>query len=446
MTETSPGRRPTIGIRREDKHQWERRVPLTPEVVGQLAADGIDVVVQPSSIRVFEDDDFRRAGATVDEDLSGCDVVFAVKEIPTSLFTQGGAYVFFSHTIKGQSHNMPMLRRLMELRVTLIDYERIVDENDRRLVFFGRYAGLAGMVDTLWATAQRLSALGIATPFDTVKLTHEYEDLDEVRGALGQVAEAIRSEGLPPSLAPFVVGVTGYGNVSRGTMEVLELLPTEQVSPEELPALLARADAPRDRIFTVVFREQHMAERIDGGAFELQRYYDHPEEFRGTMESHLPYLSVLVNGIYWAPAYPRVASKDMLRRLAEGTSGGRLIAIGDIGCDIDGAVESTVKPTSPGHPIYVYDPVADTVTDGAEGPGLAMMTTDCLPCELAKDASEHFTSALAPYARAIAGANYSASSIDESIPAPVRQAVILWRGELTPQYEYLRESIERAST
>ena len=176
--------------------------------------------------------------------------------------------------------------------------------------------------------------------------------------------------------------------------------------------------------------------------FELQRYYDHPEEHRGTMESHLPHLSVLVNGIFWTPAYPRVVAKDSLRRLAQQEQGGdRLIAIGDIGCDIDGAVEMTVKATSPGSPIYVYDPVADTVTDGARGPGVAMMTTDCLPCELSKDASEHFTAALAPFAEAIARASYSGPTVDESLPEPIRRAVILWRGELTPAYEHLRRHL-----
>lgn len=432
---------PVVGIRREDKHQWERRVPLTPAVVGDLVGAGLQVVVQPSPIRTFGDDEYRQAGARVDEDLSGCDVVFAVKEIPTELFTEGGAYVFFSHTIKGQAHNMPMLRRLMELGCTLVDYERIVDEQGRRLVFFGRHAGLAGMVDTLWATAQRLRARGIASPFDAVKLTYEYADLDEVRAAITAVGETIRTEGLPERLAPFVVGVTGYGNVSRGAQEILALLPTEEVDPAELAALRDREDAPRDRVFTVTFREQHMAERTDGSAFELQHYYDHPEAYRGLMESHLPHLSVLVNGIYWTPAYPRVASKDALRRLAEGEHAGRLISIGDIGCDIDGAVQCTVKATSPGHPIYVYDPVADSVTDGAEGTGVAMMTTDCLPCELSKDASEHFTSALAPYAEAIARADYGSEAIDASLPDPVKRAVILWRGELTADYEYLREHL-----
>ena len=117
-----------VGIRREDKSIWERRVPLIPDHVPFLRELGIDVVVQPSDTRVFKENEYVSAGATIAEDLSKCPVVFAVKEIPSPFFQKGGTYVFFSHTIKGQPHNMPMLKRLMELGCNLIDYERVVDD------------------------------------------------------------------------------------------------------------------------------------------------------------------------------------------------------------------------------------------------------------------------------------------------------------------------------
>ena len=103
----------SIGIRREDKNKWERRVPLTPQAVARLVAAGYDVVVQPSTVRIFDDEQYRQAGATVAEDLSGCGLVLAVKEIPPHLIDGPRAYLFFSHTIKGQAHNMPLLRRVL---------------------------------------------------------------------------------------------------------------------------------------------------------------------------------------------------------------------------------------------------------------------------------------------------------------------------------------------
>ncbi|MDX1390594.1 MAG: hypothetical protein R3344_15500, partial [Acidobacteriota bacterium] len=131
-----------IGIRREDKSRWERRVPLAPAHVERLVRDGLEVVVQPSGRRVYPDERYLEAGATLDEDLSDAPLVFAVKEIPTSRLEPGKTYIYFAHVIKGQPYNMPMLRALMDRGCTLIDYERVVDENGRRLILFGRHAGL----------------------------------------------------------------------------------------------------------------------------------------------------------------------------------------------------------------------------------------------------------------------------------------------------------------
>jgi saccharopine dehydrogenase (NAD+, L-lysine-forming) len=146
-----------IGIRREDKNRWERRVPLVPADLGRLVREeGLEFVVQPSSIRTYKDEHFTGVGCRVEEDLSPAKVVFAVKEIPLDLLEPETAYVFFSHVIKGQSYNMPLLQRLLDLRCTLIDYEKIADDRGRRLVFFGRQAGQAGMIETLYALDRRL--------------------------------------------------------------------------------------------------------------------------------------------------------------------------------------------------------------------------------------------------------------------------------------------------
>ncbi len=130
-----------LGIRREDKNIWERRVPVTPEQVERLVRDhGVEVVVQPSTLRAFPDATYGEAGARLREDLSECGVIAGVKEMPMDVFQPGKAYLFFSHTVKGQPYNMPMLRRMMERGCHLIDYERIVDASGRRLVLFGRFA------------------------------------------------------------------------------------------------------------------------------------------------------------------------------------------------------------------------------------------------------------------------------------------------------------------
>ena len=149
-----------LGIRREDKNIWERRVPLSPEHLKRLKDEhDIDACLQPFPDRAFSDKEYRQVGSRIDDDLSSCDIILAVKEIPPSLLLPDKIYLFFSHTIKGQSFNMPMLQQLVNLKSTLIDYECITDENGKRLVFFGRFAGLAGMLDGLYALGQRYHSL-----------------------------------------------------------------------------------------------------------------------------------------------------------------------------------------------------------------------------------------------------------------------------------------------
>jgi len=431
----------TIGIRREDKHRFERRVPLTPDAVRQLIeTNGHQVIVQPSPIRVFDDASYRAAGATVAEDLSSCNAVVAVKEVPIELLQEDTAYVFFSHTIKGQAHNMPLLRRLMDLRCTLIDYERIVDEKGRRLVFFGRHAGLAGMIDTLSVLGKRLEAQGIRTAFLDLGLSHEYDSLDSAKEKVRELGEQLRSEPLPDALRPLVVGFAGYGNVSQGAQEIYDLLGVETIEPGQL-GQLDRTGADR-RLLKVVFKESDLAQPEDPDQpFELQEYYDHPDRYRSAFESHAPHLNVLINAIYWTEDYPRLLTNAFLRDMYTGSVTPHLAIVGDISCDIDGSVQCTVKATTPDKPSYIYDPSADTYTDGVDGPGLCMMTTDCLPCELPRESSESFTEALLPFASEIAKLDPSMPFDEVQIPAPIRTATVLWRGELTPDYRYLEEHL-----
>jgi len=427
-----------IGIRREDKSEWERRSPLIPAQVRDLHEEhGLEFRVQPSGIRVFTDEEYRTAGALVEEDLSACPVVFGVKEMPVSIFRPGGTYVFFSHTIKGQSHNMPMLRRLLELGCQLIDYERILDDKGRRVVLFGNYAGLAGMIDALWALGQRLNWEGLESPFGSIGQAHTYPDLERAKAAVAEAGEAVRKGDLPKKLVPFVVGFAGYGSVSQGAQEILDLLPVEEVRPGDLASLSSRAKA--DRIYKVVFYEEHMVEPNDpSGKFELQDYYDHPEKYHAVFGKYLPHLGVLMNCIYWEARYPRLVTKSQLWDLYASAEP-NLRVIGDISCDIDGAVEFTVKCTTPGNPVFTYDPATDKVADGVKGNGPVVLAVDHLPCELPRESSTAFGEALMPFVPEIAEADYGAAFDNCRLSDPVKGGVIVYQGRLTPEYEHLEK-------
>src|SRR5882672_4175060 len=228
-----------IGIRREEKNPWERRAPLTPGHVAELARFGLTVAIEPSPLRVFPDEAYRTAGGRITADLSSCSVVVGVKEIPIGQLLPGTAYLFFAHVTKGQPGNMAMLRRLMELRCSLVDYEKIVDDRGRRLVFFGRHAGFAGMLDTLSALGRRLLWEGIGSPFASLRPAHDYADLEEAHDELARVAASIRRDGVPDRLHPVAFGFTGSGNASKGAQEIFDHLPYEEILPEDLPSLFA---------------------------------------------------------------------------------------------------------------------------------------------------------------------------------------------------------------
>jgi len=432
-----------IGIRREDKNIWERRVPLTPRHVGELARQGIPVAVQPSDIRAFSDDAYRQAGADVTEDLSDCPIVFAVKEIPIPFFRPGGAYVYFAHVIKGQPYNMPMLAKLLELGCTLIDYERVVDDKNRRLVFFGRHAGLAGMIDSLWALGKRLTREGHETAFASIEPAHAYENLEAAKQAVARAGEQLAKDGLPDALVPAVFGFAGYGNVSRGAQEVFDLLPHTEITPDEL--LATGGGNSRHELVKTVFYEKHMVRpRQAGHAFDLQDYYDHPERYEGDFARFAPHLTVLVNCIYWTQKYPRLLSRKTLQDLwAGGTP--RLRVIGDVSCDVEGAVACTLKCTGTGDPVFVYrveDDRAVMGTDEDPASGPVVLAVDNLPCELPVESSGDFGDALMPYVPALAEADLSKPFAELGLPAPLKRAVITHRGELTPEYGYLKEKLE----
>ena len=427
----------SIGIRREDKDQWEARVPLIPDDVARLTGSA-KLVLQPSLQRVFAADEYVRAGARIEEDLSACDIVLAVKEIPQKLFAPGRTYAFFSHTIKGQPYNMDMLRRLMELKCQLIDYERITDAQGRRLIFFSRFAGLAGAIDTLWALGRRLEWEGLApNPFAELEQTHKYPALAAALSAVREVRARIARDGLPAPLCPFVIGITGYGNVSRGVQEVVDALGAVAVAPGDLDGLFAGA-ADRRAVHKVVFAEHDMVARRDAAApFALEEYLQQPELYESAFERRLPQMAVLLNCVFWDAPYPRLVTKAAVRRLYAAAPP-LLRIIGDVSCDIEGSVELTVKETHIDDPVYVYDPAADSIADGIAGKGPVVLAVGNLPCELSRESSEAFSAALTPFVPALAAADFSVPYAQLALPPELRRALILHHGEFTPDYEYMR--------
>jgi len=432
-----------IGIRREDKNEWERRVPLSPTDIGALIRHHeLEFSLQPFPTRAFRDAEFMAVGARIDEELANCNVILGIKEMPMDFFLRGRTYVFFSHVIKGQDYNMPMLRRIMELECNLVDYEKIADEHGMRLVFFGNEAGQAGMIDTLWALGLKLRKRGIENPFTGIRHATEYRGLSYAEAALEELGTAIAANGVPDEIHPAVFGFAGYGNVSRSAQGILNFLPVLEITPEELLDPPEGLFDSNKRVYMVVFKENHMAEPVEPGrAFELQDYYDHPENYRGTFEKYVPHLTVLMNCIFWTEKYPRLVTKKLVTDLYR-AGNAKLQAIGDISIDVEGAIEVSLKATDSGNPIYIYDVETGKAIDGAAGNGPVILGVDNLPCELPREASARFSSTLKPFIADLAEADFSVDFDDINLPKPLKKALICYHGKLTKDFEYISEFLD----
>jgi alanine dehydrogenase len=428
-----------VGIRYEDRFAMERRVAIIPADMEKIIKkSGLEFYVERSEKRVFKDKEYEEAGAQLMDDVSDIPVVFGVKEMPLSFFKKNHTYIFFSHTIKGQEYNMPALKKMMEMEVNLIDYEKVSDEDGKRLIFFGRYAGLAGMINSLWALGKRWQAKGMENPFTALLQSHRYESLEDARDAIQKIAEKIVEGALDKWPHPLVIGLTGYGNVSRGAQEILSLLPLIEISPAELLQIGKQGKWDSRKVYKVVFREKDLVRPVnERDGFELQDYYDHPEKYESVFEAYIDQLTVLMNCMYWDDRYPRLISNDYLKNNYDQNH--PLQVIGDITCDPGGSIECTLNCTEIEAPNFIYHPEDGKITYGEKGEGVLVMAVDILPSELPRESSRAFSTALFPYVEAIVRADYDQPFEKLDLPGPIKRAMILHRGRLTPDYQYMEQ-------
>jgi saccharopine dehydrogenase (NAD+, L-lysine forming) len=397
-----------LGVIREGKVPPDKRVPLTPKQCKQVEAlyPHVKVIVQPSPIRAFKDDEYSSVGIHMQEDLSDCDILMGVKEVNVSDLIPNKKYLFFSHTFKKQAYNRGLLKAILEKKIQLIDYEVLKDTKNKRIIGFGRYAGIVGCYNA----------------FRTYGLKHK---LYEIKAAnlcadRKEVEEELKKVNLPSNTR---IVLTGFGRVGNGAREILEHLPIKEVSPEEY--LTKDFD---EAIYTHLDTEDYYGPK-KGGEFVKQDFYSTPENYKSTFGRYLPVTDMYIPCHFWSNKSPYIITKEELTQASC-----RLSVVGDISCDIDEPIGCTIRCSSIIDPIYGYNPETRSEDDFMKEGVIAIMAVDNLPCELPKDASEDFGSELIKYI-------FPALFLDDEDKIIERGSETSLSGELMPLFSYLNEYV-----
>ncbi|MEW6468398.1 MAG: NAD(P)-dependent oxidoreductase [Bacteroidota bacterium] len=393
-----------IGIIREGKMPRDKRVPFTPEqcVAIEKQFPGAEIFVQPSDWRCYTNEEYQARGVKLKEDLSDCDILMGIKEVPVQELIPGKKYLFFSHTIKKQKHNQKLLQALLEKKVQMIDYETMTDPQHNRIIGFGHYAGIVGAYNGILGYGKKYNL------FD-LKRAYQCHDLAEMRQEFAKVR-----------LPNVKVIVTGNGRVANGAIELMGGLHIRRITPFEFSNFSYR-EATYSQLHSPNYNEP-----IDGSAWDTQKFYTHPENFRSTFGKYTRHCDLLIHCSYWDPRAPRLFTKADMR-----SPDFRISVIADVTCDINGSIPSTHRASTIAEPFYGYNPVTEQEGPPFSHDTITVMAVDNLPCELPRDASEDFGKEL----------------IDKVLPSLlvrdqdglIDRASITRDGQLTPPFEYLRD-------
>ena len=360
-----------VGILPESKNICERRAPLSPKDVAWLVEKKIQVEVVTSSLRIFKDSQYQYSGAKIVKSFKRANFLIGIKEPPIDTLIPDSIYMVFSHTTKGQKYNRNLLNTFLKKKITLIDYEHITGSLGQRLVYFGRYAGICGMIDTLYVFGRRAKLQGISSPFADMKSAVQYGTYNAAKKALNQVAEEINKIGFNRNMDPFVIGVLGHGNVSQGAQEVIEQLGAVDIHPKDIDVLASNRTDHKKTIYKLVFQREEKLRSKKGNNFYFEEYLKHPKRFESNLGKYLPFLNILINSSYWDKRYPRLLPEELLQNLYLTNQDFCLSVIGDLSCDIKGTVEVTRKATTQSEPAFVYDPASRKISSDLSSKGIA---------------------------------------------------------------------------
>ncbi|MCF8323166.1 MAG: NAD(P)-dependent oxidoreductase [Flavobacterium sp.] len=396
-----------FGIITERKNPPDRRVVFSPDALMQLKqfSQDVEVKVESSNDRVFTDDEYRNAGIEVSDDISDCAVFFGVKEVPIDSLIENKSYFFFSHTIKKQSHNRQLLKALLEKNIDFYDHETLVDENNHRLIGFGKYAGIVG-------TYNAIRAFGIK--FELFKLPKAIT-LSGNEALITHLKRII--------LPPIKLVVTGNGKVGSGVKEVLDAIKIKKVATNDF-LTKNYTQAVYTQIDVLDYNK-----RKDGAVFDNNDFFENPSEYESDFERFTKVSDIYISGHFHANEAPDILSQEMLQ-----ANNCKIKIVADISCDINGPIACTLRSSTIEEPFYGYLPNENREVDIFHPAAIVVMAVDNLPCELPKEASEGFGQMM----------------LEQVIPAffngdkegILQRAKITEKGKLTPRFSYLQDFVD----
>ncbi|OAF69919.1 hypothetical protein A3Q56_02349 [Intoshia linei] len=442
-------RRYQLAIRREDNSEWERRAPLSPDHVKQLVSEGIKVTIQPSNRRVYTTEAYVKAGAQVKENLQDIPVIIGVKDAPVDLILPNKTYAFFSHTHKAQRSGMPLLDTMIEKNCRLIDYERMIDDTGKRLVAFGKFAGVSGMINILHGLGLRLLYLGYHTPFMYIGPTQTYSSTYSLQQAVREAGYEISLGNMPKALGPLIFVFTGSGNVSQGAMEVFENFPYEIIEPHDLK-YISKHGCSNKLYCCTVSRKDHLIKK-NGSPYSDTDYNSNSSSYVSNFSTHIaPYATCIINGIYWESNSPRLLTIADAKTLfinrskdhnvsMESDLPHRLLAISDITADPGGSIEFMEECTTIDKPFCLYDAENHKDYESFKGDGVLICSIDNMPTQLPHESTNFFGSLLLPYIKEIVQSDATTAFDKFNVSNAIKGAVICSNGRLTDNYQYISD-------
>ncbi len=392
-----------IGLIREGKVPADNRVALTPAQCKWLLKHypEVRILVQSSPNRCFSDAEYVHAGIEVVEDLSACDLLLGIKEVPISQLIAGKTYLFFSHTKKKQAFNQALMHAMMDKNITIIDYECLEHADGQRIIGFGFFAGIVGAHNGIMAYGNRTGAfeLGrVGEVKDYRELIHTYFGL---------------------KLPKVKIAITGSGRVAHGILEIMTLMDVQDIEPEEY--LSRNFEYP----VYVHLKGADLYRHKETGTYNREYFHAHPAEYRCLFEEYCAHTDILMNGIYWEPSMPRLFSMETLQR-----PDFRIQSIADITDDKNGSVPCNLGDATIDTPIYGVNKLTGEKTEPYQPGSIDIMAVGNLPNELPRDASRYFGEQLIKY---VLEDLYKGSS------DAIERAKILQDGKLTAAFDYLSD-------